>query len=116
MTSRPRACIIDGAPAVPGTSRCPKHTRSNWAKRSSGLGWGWTKIRQGVLAEEPNCRVCGARATFVDHIINRAEGGTHDRANLQPLCARCHQFKTQEEARRGQRRKRGYGDSALGPT
>ncbi|WP_221899405.1 HNH endonuclease [Xanthomonas sp. GW] len=40
-------------------------------------------------------------ATEVDHILNVAEGGTDDDANLQAICTDCHGAKTQAEARRG---------------
>lgn len=35
----------------------------------------------------------------LDHIQPLSEGGTDDEANLQVLCACCHQFKSMEEAR-----------------
>ena len=37
---------------------------------------------------------CGARAAELDHITPLAAGGTHNPANLQPLCRRCHKRKT----------------------
>jgi 5-methylcytosine-specific restriction enzyme A len=55
----------------------------------------WKRIRAQKLQSEPLCRLClsagrTVSATVVDHIIPLAEGGTHDTANLQPLCKRCH--------------------------
>ena len=37
---------------------------------------------------------CGARAVELDHITPLSAGGTHDPANLQPLCRSCHRRKT----------------------
>ena len=54
----------------------------------------WAALRRRVLAEEPHCRICGAEASDVDHIRDRREGGTDDRANLQALCRFCHSSKT----------------------
>src|SRR6266702_4839174 len=66
-------------------------------------------LRRRVLAEESNCRKCGAPATEVDHIVSRAnlrswglpealvvEFGDR-RDNLQALCRGCHAKKTDAE-------------------
>jgi len=37
-------------------------------------------------------------AAEVDHIVPLARGGTHDLANLQPLCKSCHSKKTMRES------------------
>jgi 5-methylcytosine-specific restriction endonuclease McrA len=61
----------------------------------------WRKLSAQVKAEEPDCRSCGAPAMVVDHILGIEEGGArYDRANLQPLCHRCHNRKSQAEYRR----------------
>jgi len=50
--------------------------------------------------------VCGEKATVVDHIRNRAEGGGDlDATNLQSLCRKHHHEKTVEEGHRGMQRK-----------
>jgi 5-methylcytosine-specific restriction enzyme A len=50
------------------------------------------------LKEHPQCAVCGAQATVVDHIQPMSMGGSFwDYANHQPLCARCHAAKTMTE-------------------
>ncbi|WP_329405416.1 HNH endonuclease [Nocardia vinacea] len=43
--------------------------------------------------------VCTTRAVEVDHIRNHAREGGDELANLQSVCAACHQVKTAEEAR-----------------
>jgi 5-methylcytosine-specific restriction endonuclease McrA len=62
-----------------------------------------------VLAEEPTCRIFGAPATDVDHIIAVADGGgMYDRANLRPLCRKHHKKHTaaQNRARRQKTRQK----------
>ena len=92
-----------------GLGDCPAH-RKAWQKGPgvpTSRGWGWSRVRAQVLAEEPLCRTCGAPAFCVDHIVNRARGGTDARENLQGLCTSCSDAKTQWEAAEGQRRRPG---------
>ena len=47
------------------------------------------------------CRHCDVKLTKnfeVDHAVPLCEGGTNDKTNLQLLCKRCRDNKTQEEA------------------
>jgi 5-methylcytosine-specific restriction protein A len=88
---------------LPG--RCDQHRKqlgSGWAQRPSRGDYrgDWPRIRARVLAEEPNCRLCGAPATEVDHILPIALGGTHDRANLRALDRDCHKLATAAIPRR----------------
>lgn len=55
-----------------------------------------------------HCNHCGRDdlSLTLDHIINRAEGGTDDRTNAQWLCSPCHDRKTAQERARGQQRRR----------
>ena len=77
-----------------------------WSKLSRhkrGYGTQWDKLRRVILAREPLCRSCTAQgrvtvANHLDHIQPKAKGGTDDEANLQPLCASCHQAKTDKES------------------
>jgi hypothetical protein len=52
----------------------------------------WQKLRTRFLRAMPRCRICGARATDVDHIVSlkRAPELRLDWTNLQPLCHACH--------------------------
>jgi 5-methylcytosine-specific restriction protein A len=64
-----------------------------------------------LFTREPWCRICRdagrwTLATIRDHIVPLAEGGTDDETNEQPLCRRCSDQKTAEEARRGRDRTR----------
>jgi 5-methylcytosine-specific restriction protein A len=89
---------------------CAEHRKryggSGWAQRPSTGDYGaeWRRIRARVLGEEPNCRLCGAPATEVDHILPIAIGGTHDRANLRALCRADHKAATAAMPRRRKRR------------
>jgi 5-methylcytosine-specific restriction protein A len=87
-------------------SRCQRHARV-WVggQPSSGYGARWARLRAQVLAEEPQCRLCGAPATEVDHIQAKAFGGTDDRSNLQALDTACHKRKTAADSRLGKARK-----------
>ena len=49
-------------------------------------------VMGGYGTEKPiePCAVCGSHYKIcVDHIVPRAQGGTNERANLQPLCEPC---------------------------
>ena len=115
----PRPCTAPGCPRlVPGSSkgsRCEAHKPKAWATsegRSAserGYGGNWSRLRGAVLAREPLCRACRAAgvvcaASVVDHVVPKAEGGTDAWENLQPLCRRCHDLKSQQEAKRGRER------------
>jgi len=68
------------------------------------------RARAQLFDEHPLCVQCQAEgrvtvACIRDHIVPLAEGGTDDRANVQPLCQRCSDLKTQREAARGMRRR-----------
>ena len=62
----------------------------------------WKKLRAHVLRRSPICESCQrVPATDVDHIVPRAQGGTHATSNLQALCKACHSRKTAREGRWG---------------
>ncbi len=61
---------------------------------SRGYGTAWRNTFAAILADEPNCRWCGAPATTVDHIKPLLGGGADSRPNLQSLCRGCHARKT----------------------
>lgn len=52
-----------------------------------------------MLSEEPACRVCGAKATVVDHVVPHLGDLMlfTDRYNLQALCKRHHDSKTSKQ-------------------
>lgn len=66
---------------------------------------GWRNLRKNFLINNPLCVACDTIgvvtiATVADHIqpINRG-GERLDVANLQPMCARCHNSKSANEGR-----------------
>ena len=86
-----------------GKSRCAEHAATaRPTARQRGYDRDWERLRAQVLAEEPYCRVCSAcgvlaRATDVDHITAKRNGGPDVRSNLQGLCHRHHSAKTAAE-------------------
>lgn len=85
-------------------SLMPRKTWDHGGKTAHQRGYTarWQKLRLIILAREPLCRACTAQgrtraATMVDHITPKARGGNDDEANLQPLCAECHDAKTRAE-------------------
>lgn len=74
------------------------------SNRKSRLPSNWFSLRKRVLARDSHkCRLCGAKATEVDHIIR---GDNHDMSNLQSLCADCHKAKSSSEGVSERQRKR----------
>lgn len=58
----------------------------------------WRRFAAGIRAESPQCIGCGSAAYCVDHVVAIADGGPiWDRANLQTLCRKCHNAKSQRE-------------------
>jgi len=108
MTRLPRACLICGAVALPGSSRCRDHAGSSgWVKRPSVgttrgyYGSAWQELRKAIFSERGHvCAVLGCTnyGGTIDHIVPIAAGGAvYDRANLQVLCRQHHDQKTGRE-------------------
>lgn len=54
-----------------------------------------TKLREFVFSKtKGRCSYCGAKATEIDHIIARVNGGTDSSYNLTPACRSCNQMKS----------------------
>lgn len=74
--------------------------KKNWGSGRGGRPW--RRLKQKIhTRDEWTCLCCG-RVTMdleLDHIKNKAQGGTDDESNLQSLCAPCHKKKTQMESR-----------------
>lgn len=114
-TAAPKPCTVCGTLVRDGTSRCDKHKfvqgsfadRARGTRHERGYGSAWDKIRKRILRRDGGlCQPCLKRdlitpAAQVDHIINKASGGTDDDANLQSICKPCHDAKTARERGRG---------------
>ena len=91
---------------------CDDHAdqRHGWAKTQAikgnttqrGYGYAWQKLRQTIFERDGYlCQVCKRAgritpATEIDHIKNKASGGTDESDNLQAICKTCHKIKTQK--------------------
>ena len=54
-----------------------------------------TNLREFVFSRtNGRCSYCGAKATEIDHIIAKANGGTNSTFNLTPACRSCNQKKS----------------------
>ncbi|MFL9899046.1 HNH endonuclease [Paraburkholderia fungorum] len=103
--------------AEPGFCTEHAHDRSGWvsdkrrgSRHARGYGAAWTRQRELILKRDGGlCQPClrarrVTRATQVDHIKSRAEGGTDDESNLQSICEPCHKAKTARESARARLR------------
>lgn len=100
-----------------GSGYCAAHKRDRNAGRFAdthrgsrherGYGTAWDKLRLFILKRDNGlCRPCirqgvVTRATQVDHIVQKKDGGSDDEANLQAICTTCHKAKTASEASHG---------------
>lgn len=92
--------------------KCEDHQPEPWnsskgkSPAERGYGSEWVKIRAKALLRDGHlCQACFKAgiitvATEVDHIINKARGGTNRMENLQSLCNPCHKDKTSKERRK----------------
>jgi len=103
-------CGEPGCGVLVPSGRCEAHRRPAWRSTVPRIeGRQLQRLRQQLFATEPFCRPCRAQgrrvlAVIRDHIVPLAEGGTESRANTQPLCQRCSDAKSQQEAARGRAR------------
>lgn len=96
-----RPCSMPGCPRrAVQRGRCELHQRlsrqpdQRGSATERGYGYHWQQVSAAYLRRSPECVVCGAQATDVDHIVPRSRGGTDDEDNLQALCHSCHSRKT----------------------
>lgn len=105
MPRAPKQCATCSALTAGGKTYCDQCQPNGWATHPSARNTRYSRtetraFHRAVLALEPNCRQCGARATQADHIIPVSQGGTNDPAtNGAALCDQCHAHKTKREQR-----------------
>lgn len=105
----PRACRNRGCgnTTTDKSGFCDEHKGAGWKAYSAGRtssqrGYGakWRALRELVLKRDRGlCTMClldgrAVQATDVDHIIEKAHGGTDAMSNLQSLCRDHHKRKT----------------------
>ena len=88
-------------------------TKPGWKHKLSrherGYGAVWDKLRKEVMQRDNGlCQPClrNGRVTpahAVDHIVQKAAGGTDDLTNLQSICRACHLDKTMTDNGRRKR-------------
>ncbi len=92
-----KACSSPGCPSLTRERFCPRHQHAYNRIRAAANAFyssrEWRALRALFLAAHPFCHFCGLRATEVDHIIPRNQGGTDDPSNLMGLCKSCHSRK-----------------------
>lgn len=92
---KPRTKVLD-------TSTAKQTKAAEWGSGRGGRPWRRTRDRI-LLRDQYTCQACH-RVTHeleVDHIVNVAQGGSDDDANLQSLCVPCHKAKTAQESLAG---------------
>jgi 5-methylcytosine-specific restriction enzyme A len=107
----PRPCTAPRCTAYATKgARCANHQPEPWvssaakSRHERGYGCDWVKIRSQRLAiDDHMCQICLSMGRYtmasqVDHVINKASGGTDHINNLQSVCAPCHKLKTQSES------------------
>ena len=109
LRSLPASLPRLGQVVAPHTTGAGPGFARNDGRSSTARGYGadWRRVRAGVLAEEPLCRLCHAAgrvaaATEVDHIEpfhGLADPLRLAPTNLRPLCTPCHRSRTGRQAR-----------------
>lgn len=107
----PRPCTKPGCKNYSvKNGRCTLHKVEPWlsnkgkSRHDRGYGNDWVRLRKQVLRRDGflciPCKKAGTltKATQVDHILNKAKGGSDDMYNLQSICDKCHKLKTQGES------------------
>ncbi len=108
MPRAPKRCARCPNLVPGGRTYCPTcQPEHSWTRYPSAnartlRGTDRRAFRAVVLANNPRCAHCGARATEADHVVPIADGGTNDpHTNGQALCQPCHDRKTRAEGGRG---------------
>ncbi len=75
--------------------RLKKHRRRAMKRANGGAGHVTAQDWRDILAKYGSaCLCCGSTAPpTMDHVVPLAQGGPHDKSNLQPLCMSCNNLK-----------------------
>src|SRR5262249_24260399 len=75
------------------------------SRHQRGYGKEWETLRRRILQRDRGlCQPClktgrVTLATQVDHVLQKASGGTDDENKLQSICVECRRVKTARESR-----------------
>lgn len=98
---------------------CGEHPAGWRNSKSEPLPPNWGSLRNATRkAARGLCRKCGVDCWSTgscDHIVNRANGGTHHQSNLQWLCKNCHDIKSRRESKDGNRDSKRRRTSGIQP-
>src|SRR5699024_10868917 len=81
------------------TSSSSEQSTMSYGWSHSGTALTPTQRHAALARDRHTCRTCGDTATEVDHIINLAQGGTHDPVHLHARTTRCNRSQPAAEAR-----------------
>lgn len=102
-----RASLPCREPGCPSLQPCSRHPIKPWGNRSYKAvgGRGWQQVRARILLRDGGrCAYCGGVAQVVDHVLNRARGGSDDEGNLVACCSACNKKKAHLESMAAGRR------------
>jgi 5-methylcytosine-specific restriction endonuclease McrA len=117
QTLKPAVKVLDTRIGSQPTASLDFSDPRRGSRHERGYGTEWEHLRAQVLKRDGyQCQACRragrlTAATHVDHVVEKADGGTDDPANLQSLCRPCHDAKSAAE----RSRRRGYGDGPRWP-
>ena len=72
--------------------------------------------RAQILADNPQCYICGRHAQTVDHLLEVDRGGTDDIENLAPCCTSCNSRRGQRYGEEKKRAQKNGSDFFIAPT
>ena len=94
-------CRKPGCNAIVSKGFCEAHKpRGRTGSKNPFYGSAaWKKLRAWhITTQEPLCRMCGAAGEVVDHVVEIGTDGGGcdplDASNLQTLCRKCHEAKS----------------------
>lgn len=102
MQQRIQTLQTSKAATLDGSMRFGDQAHSTAEER--GYGSEWKRLRKLVMKRDGyQCQECKRQGRIspgqdVDHIVNKAQGGTDALENLQYLCRPCHKEKTARES------------------
>lgn len=88
----------------PNESGWAARERMHGNRHARGYGTAWDKLRKVIMARDKGlCQSClrtgrPEKASQVDHIVPKSQGGTDEPSNCEAICLPCHKVKTARES------------------